>query len=162
MENLKKFGLGALVVVAIGGYVIYQRTTAQAPATKETAPETTSQENETTVPGTNAGYKDGQYQGDVVDALFGPVQVAVTVNGGNIADIQLLAQPNKPGYTSELSGKVLPQLRQEAIAKQSAKVDIVSGATQTSEGFIISLQSALVKAGSTETINMTVTPLKKD
>ena len=34
-------------------------------------------------------------------------------------------------------------LRQEALASQSAKIDTISGATYTSEGYIQSLQSAI-------------------
>jgi len=40
----------------------------------------------------------------------------------------------------------MPSLKQEAIQTQSAQVDIVSGATQTSQAFIQSLASALTKA----------------
>jgi uncharacterized protein with FMN-binding domain len=40
----------------------------------------------------------------------------------------------------------LPMLRQEFLAAQSANIQMVSGATLTSEAFISSLQSALLKA----------------
>ncbi len=39
----------------------------------------------------------------------------------------------------------LPMLRQEFLATQSANIQMVSGATMTSEAFISSLQSALLK-----------------
>ena len=39
------------------------------------------------------------------------------------------------------------QLTQEALAAGSAKIDAVSGASYTSQGYITSLQSALDKAG---------------
>jgi uncharacterized protein with FMN-binding domain len=42
--------------------------------------------------------------------------------------------------------QALPQLRQAALQSQSANVDLVSGATYTSEAFVQSLQEALVKA----------------
>jgi uncharacterized protein with FMN-binding domain len=42
----------------------------------------------------------------------------------------------------------VPQLTQEALSAQSARIDAVSGATYTSDGYIRSLQSALDKAGS--------------
>jgi uncharacterized protein with FMN-binding domain len=42
--------------------------------------------------------------------------------------------------------EALPILRQEALAAQSARIDLVSGATDTSEAFVESLQAALVKA----------------
>ena len=40
----------------------------------------------------------------------------------------------------------MPYLQSEAIQAQSAQVDIISGATLTSEAYVRSLQSALVKA----------------
>ncbi|MEI8105740.1 MAG: FMN-binding protein [Actinomycetes bacterium] len=40
----------------------------------------------------------------------------------------------------------LPQLRQEFLAAQSANIQLVSGATNTSDAFRLSLQSALLKA----------------
>jgi FMN-binding domain len=56
------------------------------------------------------------------------------------------------GYTYHTSrsqfimSQALPLLRQEFLVAQSAKVQMVSGATYTSEAFIQSLQSALLKA----------------
>jgi uncharacterized protein with FMN-binding domain len=40
----------------------------------------------------------------------------------------------------------VPTLQQEAIQAQSANVDLITGATLTSEAFIMSLQSALANA----------------
>lgn len=45
-----------------------------------------------------------------------------------------------------IMSQALPILRQEFLAAQSARIHMVSGATYTSEAFIQSLQSALVKA----------------
>jgi uncharacterized protein with FMN-binding domain len=42
--------------------------------------------------------------------------------------------------------QALPLLRQAALQSKSANVDIISGATYTSEAFVHSLQEALVKA----------------
>jgi uncharacterized protein with FMN-binding domain len=42
--------------------------------------------------------------------------------------------------------QALPQLRQEALQAQSANVDMISGATYTSEAFVQSLQQAILKA----------------
>jgi uncharacterized protein with FMN-binding domain len=56
------------------------------------------------------------------------------------------------GYTYHTSrsqfimSQALPILRQEFLAAQSARIHMVSGATYTSEAFVQSLQSALVKA----------------
>jgi uncharacterized protein with FMN-binding domain len=42
--------------------------------------------------------------------------------------------------------QALPLLRQEFLAAQNARIQLVSGATLTSQAFIHSLQSALLKA----------------
>ena len=42
--------------------------------------------------------------------------------------------------------QALPQLRQQALQSHSANVDMISGATYTSEAFVQSMQEALVKA----------------
>ena len=47
---------------------------------------------------------------------------------------------------SRSTDQVMPWLTQEAIQAQSANVDIISGATLTSEAFAMSLQSALQSA----------------
>lgn len=101
--------------------------------------------------GTNMGmmsYKDGQYTGDVADAYYGNVQVKVVVSNGKISDVQFLDYPHDRLTSQAINSQAMPYLKSEAIAAQSANVDIVSGATQTSEAFRQSLQSALTKAGS--------------
>ena len=45
-----------------------------------------------------------------------------------------------------IMSQALPQLRQEFLTAQSANVQMVSGATYTSQAFVQSLQSALLKA----------------
>ena len=56
------------------------------------------------------------------------------------------------GYTYHTSrsqfimSQALPILRQEFLVAQSAKIQMVSGATYTSQAFVQSLQSALLKA----------------
>lgn len=91
-------------------------------------------------------YKDGTYTGDVVDAFYGNVQVKAIVVGGKLTDVQFLDYPQDRHTSVEINTQAMPQLKSEAITAQSANVDIVSGATQTSRGFIQSLQSALQKA----------------
>jgi len=45
-----------------------------------------------------------------------------------------------------IMSQALPILRQEFLAAQSAKIQLVSGATYTSQAFVGSLQAALLKA----------------
>jgi uncharacterized protein with FMN-binding domain len=96
--------------------------------------------------GSTGLYKNGSYTGSAADAFYGTIQVKAIVSGGKITDVQFLQYPNAPGHTSEVSAMALPQLKQEAIAAQSANVNIVSGATQDSEAFQQSLASALIQA----------------
>lgn len=88
-------------------------------------------------------YRDGSYAGSVADAYFGPLQVSAVIKNGAIADIQFLQYPSDNGHSLRVSEIALPILRQEAIQSQNAQVDVVSGATQTSQAFQESLQSAL-------------------
>ena len=96
--------------------------------------------------GMMSGYKSGTFTGPVVDSVYGPVQVAVTISGGKITAVKVPVFPSGNDHTNEVSAMAIPQLKQEAIAVQNAQVDIVSGATQTSEAFQQSLASALSQA----------------
>jgi uncharacterized protein with FMN-binding domain len=84
----------------------------------------------------------GQLTGNAVQTPFGTVQVQVTIQNGTITDVQAQL-PTGGGHTGQVSAYVGPQLRSEVLAAQSAKIDTVSGATYTSDGYIQSLQSAL-------------------
>jgi hypothetical protein len=56
------------------------------------------------------------------------------------------ALPFDRSRSQEISQVVGPLLRSEALAAQSASIDVVSGATYTSNGYAQSLQSALDRA----------------
>ena len=81
-----------------------------------------------------------------MDAYFGNVQVAAVIAGGKLTDVNILDYPQDRSTSARINNAALPKLVQEAISSQSANVDIVSGATQTSQGFQQSLASALAKA----------------
>jgi uncharacterized protein with FMN-binding domain len=81
--------------------------------------------------------------GQGVETGFGVVQVSVTVEGTTIVDVQAVALPYDRPRSREISTAVEPMLRQEALQAQSAQIDLISGATYTSEGYSMSLQSAL-------------------
>jgi uncharacterized protein with FMN-binding domain len=86
------------------------------------------------------------YTGDAVDTRWGPVQVQITVAGGKVTAAQAVQYPNNNGRDVEINSYALPVLSQEAVQKQSAQIDTVSGATVTSDGYLQSLQSALDQA----------------
>jgi len=93
-----------------------------------------------------AFYKDGEYTGDVADAYYGNVQVQAVIKGGKITDVFFLDYPNDRRTSERINTQAMPYLRQEAIIAQSANVNIVTGATQTSKAFRESLKTALDKA----------------
>jgi uncharacterized protein with FMN-binding domain len=91
-------------------------------------------------------YKNGTYKGPEIDAYYGLVQVQATIRSGKIANIQFLEFPSDRRTSVEINNIAVPYLQQEAIQAQSANVDIISGATLTSEAFMMSLQNALNSA----------------
>jgi uncharacterized protein with FMN-binding domain len=60
--------------------------------------------------------------------------------------VRALALPNDRPRSQFISAQAEPLLRSEALSAQSARIDIVSGATYTSEGYAQSLQAALDRA----------------
>ncbi|MFF3004839.1 FMN-binding protein [Kitasatospora sp. NPDC057940] len=85
--------------------------------------------------------------GDAVNTRYGPVQVEVTLAGSRITAVDVVKYPTEDRRDREINSSALPLLNQEAIAAQSAGIDVVSGATFTSDGYVRSLQSALDRAG---------------
>jgi len=85
--------------------------------------------------------------GQVADTRWGPVQVQLTIAGRKITDVAVVQYPNGNGRDQEINSQALPILIQETMDAQSANIDMVSGATVTSDGYLQSLQSALDQAG---------------
>jgi uncharacterized protein with FMN-binding domain len=63
-----------------------------------------------------------------------------------ITSVRVPAYPNHTDRSIFVNQQALPVLIQETIRAQSSAIDMVSGATDTSEAFRQSLQSAIVKA----------------
>ena len=91
-------------------------------------------------------YMDGTYTGKSADAYYGMVQVEEIIQNGALADVKILQYPNDRNTSIEINSQALPILKQEAISAQSATIDAVSGASDTSPAFIASLSSALAQA----------------
>jgi uncharacterized protein with FMN-binding domain len=91
-------------------------------------------------------YRDGTYTGAAASAFYGDVQVQVTIANGQLTSIQFPQWPNDRARSVRINQQALPMLVQEAIQAQSANVDVISGATDTSYAFAQSLQSALDQA----------------
>jgi len=76
----------------------------------------------------------------------GDVQVRVSLAGSQIVDVQGLRLPFENSHSRALSNDAAPTLRQEALRAQSADIDLVTGASYTSEAYAESLQGALDQA----------------
>ena len=87
------------------------------------------------------------YTGDSASTRWGPVQVEITVAGGTVTDVSVIDYPSGNGKDQQINARALPVLIQETLKAQSAEIDMVSGATYTSTGYLSSLQSALDQAG---------------
>lgn len=74
--------------------------------------------------------------------IGGDIVVRVTVNGGKIDNIEVLDHSETP----DRGGKALELLQQEALDAQSAQIDVVSGATVTSDAFKAAVEEALSQA----------------
>jgi uncharacterized protein with FMN-binding domain len=85
--------------------------------------------------------------GNAVQTRFGNVQVKVTFSGKTITKIDVLQVPQESGRDQEIANYSVPILQQEVLQSQSARVDSVSGATYTSDGYLQSVQSAIDKLG---------------
>ncbi len=155
---INKFFLSAFVVIAFIAYAIHQRLTNSSPIADTSSPSTTaglagSQQqtstsglNTVSQSGSSTTYKNGTYTGPQVDAYYGTVQVEAIVQNGKIADVQFLQYPQDRRTSQRINSYAVPYLQQEAVQAQSANVDMISGATLTSQAFIMSLQSALSSA----------------
>ncbi len=91
-------------------------------------------------------YKDGSYTGVEIDAFYGLVRVQMIVQNGKIANVQFLEYPQDRRTSVRINSFAVPRLQQEAVQAQSANVNMISGATLTSQAFMMSLQSAISQA----------------
>jgi uncharacterized protein with FMN-binding domain len=83
--------------------------------------------------------------GAVENTQYGPMQVALTVAGKKITNVKILQQTNEGSQSQQIDAMAIPKLTSETLTAQSARIDAVSGATYTSQGYIQSLQSAVDK-----------------
>jgi uncharacterized protein with FMN-binding domain len=98
-------------------------------------------------PNSSAGGTSGTVTGSVAQTRWGPVQVQLTVSNGKITNVSVIEYPDNNGRDQEINARALPILIQETLKAQSANIDMVSGATVTSTGYLQSLQAALDEAG---------------
>lgn len=98
-------------------------------------------------PAPAGGAKDGTFTGAAIPTQYGTIQVNAVISGGKIKDIVPLQMTDVGSRSGEIDQEAVPILRSEVLSSQSANVDMVSGATYTSQGYLDSLQAALDVAG---------------
>lgn len=81
--------------------------------------------------------------GKVASTVYGPVQIQLIVKSHKIVKVAVLEQPTNTIHDIQIGEFAFPKLISETLTTQNAKIDAVSGASYTSEGYISSLQSAV-------------------
>ncbi|MEG0775387.1 FMN-binding protein [Clostridium sp.] len=114
-------------------------------------------ESNSTDTNTNDGYKDGVYGSMVESTKSGFEEAVVTIKDGKIQNVELkrLDKKNKEVNYEQWDGTKWdhPNLKQYRVDlakammnKQSSEVDIISGATESSNGWKTAASEALLKA----------------
>ena len=156
----------AIILVALSGYEapVYEAKTPEITMKSDTSadvpaitlPDTTALPEEARESGTpsagaiktleavddaDATYLDGTYTGSA-QGFGGPVSVRVTISDGKISDITVIsASGETPDYFNRATAVIDRMLN-----AQSTNVDVVSGATYSSNGIIQAVRNALAKA----------------
>ena len=81
--------------------------------------------------------------GQAASTAYGPVQIQLLMRSSTIVKVTILKQPSSTIHDLQLGQLAFPRLISETLTAQSARIDAVSGASYTSQGYIASLQSAL-------------------
>ncbi len=133
-----------IVVLLFGYHTSTNKSTSAATVPSASAPTTTSSPQ-----GGSSGNSSNikTYTGSVAQTRWGPVQIKITVQDGKLTKVTVLQQPNGNRRDQEINDQALPILIDETVSAQNAKIDMVSGATVTSEGYLQSLQAAIDEAG---------------
>jgi uncharacterized protein with FMN-binding domain len=117
------------------------------PPTATTAPPAPGSTPTTATPPTTRAGAARTIDGDPFDNQYGTVQVRVALLGTRVTGVTPLQMPFDRQRSAEISQQAGPLLLQEVLQAQSAQIDIIGGATYTTESYSQSLQSALDKAG---------------
>jgi uncharacterized protein with FMN-binding domain len=136
---MRRISLWFLSTVAVVALLFGYKTSTSGPTA--TAAAVASPTTSTTASGGKA------VTGEVAQTRWGPVQVTITVANGKITAVDVPEYPDGNGRDKEINADALPTLIQRTLTAQNANIDMVSGATVTSTGYLQSLQSALDQAG---------------
>ncbi len=134
-----KRALAALAVTA-GGVVLLARYETRPP--EQLHPRSALRPAATpTPPPPRPGVKTGT--GPLLTTPFSSIQVRAELTRGRLTGVQTLALTGADAHTLAINRRAEPLLREEALLAGDADIDVVSGATYTSESWIESLRAAI-------------------
>jgi uncharacterized protein with FMN-binding domain len=134
-----------LAHVSAGQAITPATTAASAPGASSSTPATSTPATSAPATSTLATAASRTYVGPVEYNRYGAVQATITVAGGKITAVTISAPEDNP-RSAAINTQAIPLLQSETLQAQSANIDIVSGATYTSEAYQQSLQAALDQA----------------
>ena len=147
-----------VVALSIAGFIavwrfepgpVHNTAVAQAPPPSVTAPSTSAAppaSTSATPPASStpdSANATVTTQGPAESSNYGTVQVQVTFTGARMVAVTLLQAPDDGRALT-----ALPRLQEEAMKAQSADIDTITGATETSESYKTSLRAAIDARGS--------------
>ena len=92
-------------------------------------------------PAPRPGVKVGT--GPLLTTPFSSIQVRAELTRGRLTGVRTLSLSGADAHTRSINARAEPLLREEALRAGSARIDVVSGATYTSESWIQSLRAAM-------------------
>jgi uncharacterized protein with FMN-binding domain len=130
-----KRAVAALIVTAVAVVLLVRYETH--PPAKPPPPEKRAAAPAPRKPGVKVG------TGPLLTTPFSSIQVRAELTRGRLTGVETLSLTGADAQTNEINGRAEPILRREALRAGSADIDVVSGATYTSESWIESLRAAM-------------------
>ncbi|GAA4842979.1 FMN-binding protein [Actinomycetospora corticicola] len=146
-RGARRIALWGLTTISTVALLFSYRTSTSSSTAAETATTPTTGTTAAAPARATTSTYTGTVTGAAADTRWGPVQVRVTVASGRITAVDVIQEPDGNGRDREINADAVPTLVSETLQAQSTQIDMVSGATYTSEGYVTSLQSALDQAG---------------
>lgn len=143
---MKKIIVPIVVLAASAGYAYADRVWLNPPVVDLSMDELLEADLPMAAGTTFGDLRDGEYKGPQSDAYYGYVEVRAVVKGGRLSQIVVIHVPKSSTTSRYLNERAIPKLRKQAVATQSAALDIITGATLSSKAFAQSLTAALQSA----------------
>ena len=100
----------------------------------------------TPAPDRSSGEGTRSFLGPAMTTPFSAIQVRASFTGRRLTGIETVLLSGDGPHTEALNARAEPILREEALRAGSAEIDVVTGATSTSEVWIDSLRGAIREA----------------